>query len=345
LADFERKLSGRAAWSVAFLLTTGARAQTAPEPQVVTASLELVSLPGCGSPDELARAIRARSERIRIEDDARASRRLRIELRESGGGVTTLLTLTQPSGRRSSRTLRAAGCAEALEGAALVAAVSLDPTASAASVAAAADVAPAPAPLTSTATSPRPCPRCEAASSAPPGAAPRLEWSALLSFDTVWGPAPKVMLGFGASLLGAYERDSVLSPAVRLSFSHFTRGGFEVTGGSAEFSLDVGSLELCPLRARAGPLRLYPCLLRVAAGRLEATGSHTEAPQSRGRPWGELGSSLLAQVRPGGALELDLSVAAGWPWARDRFQFEPIEFHKVSGVVWSLGAAAGVTFP
>lgn len=324
---------------MALSLTVAASAQQDDEPEIVTASLELVSLPGCGSQSELSRQIRARSERIRIQDEAQASRRLRIELRESGGSVSTLLTLTQPNGRRSTRTLRASGCAEALESAALVAAVSLDPTASTAPAAPPAPACPPPPP-------PVPCPRCEperpAEEKAPPS---HLEWSALLSFDASWGAAPKVLPGFGVSAVVAYERGSVLSPALRLHFSHVSRGGFEQDGGNADFSLDRASLELCPVRARAGALRLYPCLLRVAGGRLEATGSRTLEPESQGRPWWELGSSLLAQLKPGGALEIDVSLGAGWPLVRDRFQFEPYEFHHVSGVVWSLSAGAGVTFP
>lgn len=336
-----RKLTSHAAWLTAFSLAVPAAAQPEVEPEVVTASLELVSMPGCGSESELGRAIRARSERIRIEVDSAAARRLRIELRESGGGVTTVLSLTQPSGRRSTRTLRAASCAEALESAALIAALSLDPMAS---TAPAGDTAPEPPPAP---VCPRPvdCPRCEPSPSPAPTPRPRVEWSALVAFDTTWGPAPKFMLGFGGSLLVAYERQSVLAPALRLTFAHFARSGFEATGGRAEFVLDTGSLELCPLRARAGPLRLYPCLLRVVGGRLLASGSQTVEPESRSRPWWELGSSLLAQVRPASSVELGLSLAAGWPVLRDRFQFEPMEFHQVSGLIWTLGAGAGVTFP
>jgi hypothetical protein len=339
LADLARTLTSYAAWLAVFSMTARVSAQAEPEPDVATASLELLSLPGCGSEPELARAIRARSERIRIEPQPGGAHRLRIELRESGDGVTTVLTLTQPSGRRSTRTLRASGCAEALESAALVAALSLDPMAS---TAPAAEVRPPPAAVASP---PVVCPRCEPAPAPAPASRPHLEWSALVAFDTIWGPAPEMMLGFGASVLVAYERESVLSPALRLTFSHFARSGFEASGGRAEFGLDSGSLEVCPLRARAGPLRLYPCLLRVAGGRLQASGSRTLAPESRGRPWGELGSSLLAQVRPAKSIELGLSLAAGWPVVRDRFQFEPLEFHQVSGVIWTLGLGAGVAFP
>lgn len=337
--DFARKLTSHAVWLAAVLTAAGASAQAETDPEVVTASLELVSMPGCGSESELGRAIRARSERIRIEDQAEAARRLRIELRESGGGVTAVLSLTQPSGRRSTRTLRASGCAEALESAALVAALSLDPMASTAPTIEAAPAVAAPRPLV--------CPRCPPATLPAPAPTeyPRVEWSTLVAFDTIWGPAPKPMLGFGGSLFVAYEREAVFSPALRLTFSHFARSGFEARGGSADFSLDTGSVELCPLRARAGALRLYPCLLRVSGGRLQASGSRTVEAESRSRPWWELGSSLLAQVRPARSFELGLSLAAGWPVIRDHFQFEPVEFHQVSGVIWTLAAGAGVTFP
>jgi hypothetical protein len=337
LADFAQKMAGRLAWLAALVVTGRAFAQTSDaEPSVVSASLELVAPAGCGSDQELARAIRARSERIRI--DATSARQLRIELRDGGSIVTTVLSLTEPNGRRSTRTLRASSCAEALDGAALVAAVSLDPTAS---TAAAVEVPAAPPP----ALPPPPvCPRCEPPSG-PTVERPHVAWSAQLSFEAASGPAPSLMLGFGATGMLAYERSSVLSPALRASFSHFSRGNLAATGGRAEFSLDAGGLELCPLRARAGPLRLYPCPVRFTAGRLRASGSSTIDPQSRSRPWLTLGSSLVGLLKPSRSLELSLAAGAGWPLVRDRFQFEPLEFYRVSGVIWTLAAGAGVAFP
>jgi hypothetical protein len=326
------------AWLFGLSVAGHASAQTEAQPEVVTASLELLTTPGCGTEAELARAIRARSERIRIESETTASRRLRIEVHESVGGVTTVLSLTQPNGRRSTRTLRASNCAEALDGAALVAAVSLDPAASTATV------VEAPAPPPPAPPPPPACPVCAPPAPPPPAETPHLAWTALVAFDAISGPAPAIMPGFGLTAMLAHERKGVLSPAVRLSFSHFARGDFAAEGGRADFALDTGSLELCPLRAAAGPLRLYPCVLRVTAGALQASGSSTIEPASRRRPWWELGSSLVALLRPSRSLELTLSCAAGWPLVRDHFQFEPLEFHRVSGLALTLGAGAGVTF-
>jgi hypothetical protein len=153
------------------------------------------------------------------------------------------------------------------------------------------------------------------------------------------------MLGFGLTAMVAYERASVFSPALRLSLSHFARGDFAVAGGTADFSLDTASVELCPLRAQAGPLRIYPCLLRVSGGLLRASGSSTVEPAARDRPWLELGASVLVSVKPSRSLVLAISASGGRPMVRDRFQFEPLEFHRVSALSLALGLSAGVTFP
>ena len=311
---------------------------------MVTTSLELVTTPSCGTLDELTRAISARSERIRIESELTASHRLRIEMHEGEGAVTAVLSLTQPNGRRSVRTLRASTCAEALDSAGLVAALSLDPTASLAPVVEAPPVAPTP-PAAPPAALPKPvCLHCEPVHTAPREVA-HLAWSTLASFNAMSGPAPGWLPGFGVTATLAYERMSWLSPALRLSFSRVERRGFAVEGGRADFSLHAGSVELCPARAALGALRIYPCLARVTGGVLHASGSETTAPAARNRPWWELGSSLVVLFQPYRSLALGASLAVGWPLVRDRFQFEPIEFYHVSSLALSAGAGLGVAFP
>ena len=340
LADWTRRI--RTA------LAGGAAAEApATDTNVVTASLELASLPGCGSEAELAGAIVARSDRIRIVPSDAATRALRIELRNTGNGLVATLGLTLPSGRRSTRTLRAANCAEALDAAALVAAVSLDPTARATpsgdGTANSSSDAPRPAP---SAAPPKvaPCAPCAEATPKSP-TAPGVRWSATVAFEALWAPAPEVMPGFALGVMLADAHDLVFSPAVRLSYAHFARGGFATAAGTADFSLDVGTLELCPLRAAAGPLSVYPCLLRVTGGELDAAGLDTLAPRSRGRPWWVVGSSLVLLLRPTPSLELGATVALGRPLVRDRFQFEPLEFHRVSALALGLALAAGASFP
>jgi hypothetical protein len=343
LADASGRVkSFGAAFGAVLTVVQAAAEPAASAPDEVTASLELVSTPGCGSEPELAAAIASRSERIRIVAREAATRALRIELKEVGGGLVATLSLTQPSGRRSQRTLKAANCAEALDAAALVAAVSLDPTASSAPAESVSAVPPAVTP----APAERSCPPCaEPAPPREPAPADGLVVSVALWFEALSGPAPAVMPGVAAGVMLGYERDSVLSPAVRVSYAHFARGDFATSAGTADFTLDALTVELCPLRAKAGPLVIYPCVLRVTGGELLAEGSNTLEPRSRGRPWWVVGSSLVGLVRPSSTLELTFTLGAGRPLIRDRFQFEPLEFHRVSGVAFGAGAGAGVTFP
>lgn len=339
MADLARRTTAWVLGAAAWLVAPALPAEPDPEAAVVTASLELAAPPGCGSAAELAQAIRARSDRIRIGEGSNQARRLRVEIREDDAALVITLTLVQENGRRSTRTLRASSCAEALDAAALVAAVSLDPSASTAAVPA----PPPPVPAAAPAACP-PCERARAEEPAPSRPPPHVEVSTLVAFGAISGPAPAVMPGFGAVLHVAYERDGVFSPALRVSFSHFARGDFVVPGGAADFALDVGTLELCPARAEAGPWRVYPCL-RGTGGELRASGSETLGPVARGRPWWEVGAAVVVLVHPSGSLELGLTLAAGWPLVRDTFQFEPLEFHTVSALALTGGLGAGVRFP
>ncbi|HEY3498386.1 MAG TPA: hypothetical protein VGK73_27015 [Polyangiaceae bacterium] len=320
-------------------------AQPAADADAVRASVDYVAPPGCGSRAELVTRITRRSERVRIDTEA-SPRRLRVEIAGDGERFAARLELEQPSGRRSSRTLAASSCDEALEAVALVAALSLDPTAKTAPEAELPQAVP-----TSTATLPPPAPQLEPA--APPAeSAETIHFRASLSLlgSAVWGPAPAALPGVGLSTALGLERDSIFAPALRLTYVHFGRGGFipDEGVGEASFQLDQGSLELCPLRLGGRRAAVAPCLL-ATGGRLLATGSGAVEVQRHSRPWWVLGGSVWGVLRPGGALELSLAAWLGIPLIRDTFQFDPAEpahvVHEVPGVSAGLGLGAGVVFP
>lgn len=96
----------------------------------ITVSLSVVGPPGCGSESDLASRIAWRTSRVRIVPEGASERRLLVSLEASGNSTTATLSLTLPNGRRATRVLKAATCDEAVDAAALVAAVTLDPTAS-----------------------------------------------------------------------------------------------------------------------------------------------------------------------------------------------------------------------
>jgi hypothetical protein len=56
------------------------------------------------------------------------------------------------------------------------------------------------------------------------------------------------------------------------------------------------------------------------------------------------GASALASYRPTEYLSIVADFSASIPVWRDRFQFEPVVFHRVDAVVFSAGMGAGVRF-
>jgi hypothetical protein len=323
-------------------------AQAAGEPEPVRASVEFRAPPDCGSRADLVARITRRSDRIRIED-ASAPRRLEVEITPDGAQLVATLALEQASGRRSSRTLRAPSCDEALEAIALVAALSLDPTASTAPEQ---ELPITPAPSTVQA----PAPSDERAPSVPEeppaSTAERIAFggSVTLAGQALFGPAPAALPGIGFSLSGRIDRPSVVAPVLRLGYAHSVRGGFapEEGVGTASFVLDAGTLEACPLRVGTRVVSVLPCAL-VSGGRLRVSGSEALLAQSHSRPWWVAGGSLLGLLRPVGLLEVQASFSVGIPLIRDVFQFAPAApghvVHSVPGVAYGVGLGAGLAFP
>jgi hypothetical protein len=317
-------------------------------PDVVRASAEFTAPEGCGSRADLIARITRRSERIQFEAEPDPPRKLAVVIAAEGDALVATLELEQPSGRRSSRILRASTCDEALEAAALVAAVSLDPTASTAPER---ELPPPPAVLE---------PPLAPVTKAPPsraGGAPaeRAETlnvgiAAMVVGQASWGPAPSLLPGIGFALAVELDTGTLFSPLARASYVHSGGGGFnpETGTGQAAFELNQGALELCPVRFGSRKAALFPCPF-FTGGRLLAQGSETLEAETHSRPWWVAGGALLALLRPIGPLELQLSGSVGIPLIRDTFQFAPGEpghvVHEVPGAVFVLGLGAGAVFP
>jgi len=326
----------------ALLAALPARAQDEPPAlPTVDAALELSAPEGCGSEAELATSITRRSDRIRI--DPTSTRRLRIQIRAEGQLTRVDLELSQPSGRKASRTLRASSCSEALEAAALVAAVSLDPTASALLE----PPPPEPPPPEPVKVKPPPPPKKPPPPPPPPEPSERLAVSIGVLGEAVFGPAPRAMFGVAGLAMLGWERDSILSPAIRL------RGGADWaseqvspdTPGIVKFRLTYGAAELCPIRIGIPVIAFLPCAYG-AAGRLWAAGRQFPRDNFTSKPWYSVGGSLIALLRPQGPLELQASMSVAYSPRQDSFFLSgPYqEIHTVSPVVWSPGLSIGVVF-
>jgi hypothetical protein len=170
--------------------------------------------------------------------------------------------------------------------------------------------------------------------------------------EAVTGPAPSPLFGTGFGVMGVWHRDSLLSPALRLSFVHFFGRRFEQRGGTALFSLTAGALDVCPFRIGGNAVGLAPCATLIG-GQFLAEGRRTNDRESHGRPWWVAGGTLILELRPIDPLELQLFGTVGPTLRRDSFQFgcqpgamacEPNLFHVVSSVSAQGGVALGVFF-
>jgi hypothetical protein len=310
----------------------------------VDAALELVAPEGCGSEAELGASITRRSDRIRL--DPTSARRLRIQIRADGKLTRVDLELIQPSGRPSKRTLRATSCDEALEAAALVAAVSLDPTASAA-------LDPPPAPETPPPKPPPPKPQPPKPPPSPSPPPPAHHEGLVASFavvgEVVWRPAPEPMLGAGVVVALMWERNSVLSPSIRLrGGGAWARKDFpdREAPGFVRFRLFSGTLELCPIRLGVPTLAIVPCVFGTG-GQLWAAGRQFPRIADKTNPWWVAGGSAVALIQLVGLPEVQLGGRIGWNQRQDSFTLSgPSErIHRVRPVSGAFGLGLGFVFP
>ena len=158
------------------------------------------------------------------------------------------------------------------------------------------------------------------------------------------GPTPSLLPG--VALVAHWERDaaSVLSWKIQLAAAHHQRAGWVTADGTADFSLDVITLDLCPLRLGRHGVAAHLCA-GAALGRLTVTGTDTFSPRTRSRPFASAGGAILLTVSPHPRVELTASVAPQVALIRDHFRFNPNVFYDVPALALSFGLGASLTFP
>jgi hypothetical protein len=300
------------------------------------------------------------------------------------GGVAADLTIVRADGRHATRHLVAASCDEAVDALALMIAILLDPAAAAEPIARAApagggpgggadEAAPAPrvteAPREDVAAgavvvrSPPPSPppppagavvpavavpSLRAAAGVAPPSPPRRasvrRWGVGASLRAVTGPAPRIMLGAAVDVVLAIDRDSVWSPALRLTAAHHALSGWAAPGGTAAFTLDLIEAQLCPLRLRAARLDLRGCAT-AAAGRLRASGSDTFGPESHARLDASVGAAAVIGLALTRRLSIEGVIGAGDALRRDAFEFSPAVFHRVPALTAATSLGLAAQFP
>jgi hypothetical protein len=334
-------------------LLVSAPAATWAQAQGSAARLEVDAQPSCSTRDELIARIAARSTRIRFVPDGAGIPTLTARI-ESGpkGTVVAELIVVEPDGRRFARRLEAPSCPAATDALALVVAITLDPSAVTAEAA-----PPAEAKGTAQAGPPTVTPQAPAPEAAVPrdahldtgpaegaGATSTRRLTVAAAAEVVRGPAPVAMPGVAVEAQAALDRSSIWSPAVILTLTHAWTNELVEPDGHAVFTLDLASLEACPLRVVVSLLEARLCAAG-SLGRLAARGSITYDPRSAARPFATAGGTIRLSVPVVWRVEIRARFGAGAALWRDAFEFSPAVFHRVDSVTLVGDLGIGVRFP
>ena len=250
------------------------------------------------------------------------------------------LRVTLPDDTSEEREITADGCAEAMQSMALIAATILEARAPSEKKSAAEASAPEPPPAPKKAESARPVVSTEPPRRVVTPAHPWLRFG--LGGVAEGGAAPTP--AFGGSLwaeLGA-NAASALAPALRASAVLARAATVDTEAGSARFSLLLGRVHLCGLRAGRGRWELRGCGV-VEAGALLGEGLNTRRSRSPVMPWLGAGLGIIAATHITEKLALDLGASARGLAVHDEFAFSPrLPAHQVPVITWNF--QAGVSY-
>jgi hypothetical protein len=340
---------------------------------VSTVRLEVEARPDCTSRNEIIAAVAARSSRIRFVDDAAYTARAVVATPRSGSVVADMVVAATGE-NPASRRVAAWSCAEVTDAIALIIAVTLDPTAVHkastgigpaarsslnASTAAGSSESPGGAappkpsaesvvkPPEQSTISPKPAATVIEPSAAQAGESvlagpPRFVLYAM--GQTVFGPAPAVMPGLALYALTALDRQSILSPAAAVGAIHSWRSELSERGGKASFALDVASVDLCPMTLRTSVLAGFLCASAMV-GWTSSSGSDTQAPKSRTRPFVAVGGSLVLSVALGTRFSLAARLGTDATAIRDSYYFGASTFHRAALFTTSASVGLGMRLP
>jgi hypothetical protein len=276
----------------------------------------------CPLVGDFQRSVQRRSTRIHFVDEGTHDRELSIFLRRDGDFTIGELRLIEANGTLRQRSVRFATCADAVEGLALIATVSLDPQALL--------EAPAPVPETPP-SSPKPTkpplarpPRVEPNPPPTPPETSGFELKAGAEFSTYLHALPKPAFGATVFVDGGSGSRHWFAPTFTLASTHVERLGI-ATGPAdpisrANFALTLFTLSACPLRIGGEVVVFRPCAA-LSGGVLRAWGTETKDPQPATRNYWSWGGVGTLSVRLGEVAEIVGDAGVGVTLIRDTFTF------------------------
>jgi len=292
----------------------------------------------CPGTAEFQRSVQRRSTRIQFVDEGSHDRELSVSLKKSGEWVVGELRLLDRDGRLRQRSVRFTSCAEAVEGLALIATVSLDPEAL---LAPAPEPAEKPTPAPPETTPPPAPPRVPAFKQVVP-ATPGSGVALGIEANAFFGALPETSFGGSALVDVGFRASRLFSPMIRAAVSHAERRGLTRGAGDANFALTLVTLTGCPWRLGGRVLEVLPCAW-LGGGALRSWGTRTPDPQMRTRQYWAGGGSLLIVLHTGEVVEIVADAGVGAPFIRDRFAFQDAEFWRTPSLYLSTGLGIRIT--
>lgn len=315
------------------------------------AHLEYAVHAECPSESDFARQLLERTRRIELVPRERAPWQFAVFVFRQGNGSRGILRVVDAQGQASERSVAAATCSEVVSALALVAALTVDPEASAPAPAVEqtpASTLPSSSQRSLPARAPPP-PRLAPRSARPTPERARFVFSAGSELQLEGAVAPDLMPVERLFAEGELESARSALPALRLSAAR-GRYGYTHARVPVEMTWSSARLEALISWNLAYRLALRPGIF-VEYGTLTGEATETDLVEASGRQpraWGAAGVAGRASWRPAGPLLLELSAAGFAPFfSEDEFTFDDGEdsdpVHAIPRVSGFIGAGIGIT--
>ncbi len=282
----------------------------------------------CPPVGDFQRSVERRSSRIHFVDEGSHARELWIFLRKDGDLTVGELRLIEENGNLRQRSVHFPNCADAVEGLALIATVSLDPQA----------LLEGPKSVPQTAPEPPPAPP-ETPAPPPPTSAPKPKPAARAPVPQVRRRGVEVALGAeGNAFLHAFPEAAfggsafvevgsasqhLFAPQFRGAITYAQRNsvtGARIEDGAADVKLGLISVYGCPLRISENPLIFQPCAF-VSGGELYTKGRGDVEASASFHPQFSWGGAALLGLRVAEDFEIVADASVGVSSIRDRFGY------------------------
>jgi hypothetical protein len=297
-------------------------AQAADPPQVAYRASA-----GCPGVERFEEQVAARTRPGRSAALSFEVRQVEVEALSQGARGRLVLS---GRGHETTREVRAANCAEAVEALALIVAILLDPEADT-------------RPHLTLRTEPRASRRSEPARSR---RSQQPYWGAGVEWSLLSGVAARPMQGPRAFIEIGRRPPARWFPSLRLSWLRAGSGSMEQAGvGAASFWLDAARIDGCPLRWSNQVASVEPCL-GIEAGMLRADSTGLQGPRTQTLGWAAVSGLARGALRYQERLTLHADFGIGLPLTRYRYHFswhEPL--YTGAQVGFRGGVGVGVLFP